>query len=1027
MSFLTWQSGREDEQGEDWVVHTFLVEQRLQAAVAHSSGAENRARVFAVTGNQTVLDPYKNRQLALAQDLKTLRELTADNPSQQERLDRLGPQVNASMESERTIQDERERTGAPPTASELVEDKRRMDVVRATLVEMQGEEARLLVLRIGRTQRARHLTQITVLSSAIVGIALLVISGLALLREIDHTARMRGQVKTLNVELELRELENRRVEAERKGLRYARSLIEACLDPLVTISREGKITDVNDATAKVTGTSRESLIGSDFSDFFTDPESARRGFEQAFTEGAVKDYPLTIRDGEGNLTDVLYNASVFRDEMGQVQGVFAAARDITGQKEAAEALLSLNSQLEHYRIVVEHIDGYAIYTLDTEGIITSWGAGAQKTSGITPEEVIGRHYSSFFPAADVLAGEPQQQLAEAPRTGCYAKDGWMVKPDGDRRWASGVLNAVRDESGKLTGFIRVGRDMTQYKQAEEDLRSANRALAESGERFRLLVDPVKEYAIYMLDPEGCVETWNAGAERCKGYAAAEVMGRHVSMFFLPEDAEAGLPATELGIAAREGRFETEAWRLRKDGTKFWALVTLTSLRGPDGALRGFATVTRDLTAQKQAEDALLSLNAQLERYRIFVENIDEYAIYTLDAEGMITSWGAGAQMVSGARPEEVMGRHYSMFFPPAEVLAGVPQRELAEAARTGRYVADAWMITPHGERIWSSGVLNAVRNESGKLTGFIRVARDMTKQKLLEEDLERLKADLEVCVEERTRQLESTLVELRHKNEEVEAFVYIVSHDLRAPLVNLIGFASELQASCARLKLLAEQCVLPEVQKAEFLEILNADLPSSVHFISQSSVKFERLIDALLMLSRHGRQIYRIENLDVGEVVADAVAIFHQAITEVGATVKVGYLPSVNADMTALGQVFSNLIGNSLKYRSPERPLQVEIGGQLEDGLVHYWVRDNGLGIPETSKARLFQVFQRFHPQRAQGDGMGLAIVHRIVERHGGKIWAESREGEGTTFRFSLPGNGVSSIPGSDENVIEEAVVHGSR
>ena len=142
---------------------------------------------------------------------------------------------------------------------------------------------------------------------------------------------------------------------------------------------------------------------------------------------------------------------------------------------------------------------------------------------------------------------------------------------------------------------------------------------------------------------------------------------------------------------------------------------------------------------------------------------------------------------------------------------------------------------------------------------------------------------------------------------------------------------------------------------------------------------------------------------------------------------KVGYLPSVNADMTALGQVFSNLIGNSLKYRSPERPLQVEIGGQLEDGLVHYWVRDNGLGIPETSKARLFQVFQRFHPQRAQGDGMGLAIVHRIVERHGGKIWAESREGEGTTFRFSLPGNGVSSIPGSDENVIEEAVVHGSR
>jgi light-regulated signal transduction histidine kinase (bacteriophytochrome) len=191
-------------------------------------------------------------------------------------------------------------------------------------------------------------------------------------------------------------------------------------------------------------------------------------------------------------------------------------------------------------------------------------------------------------------------------------------------------------------------------------------------------------------------------------------------------------------------------------------------------------------------------------------------------------------------------------------------------------------------------------------------------------------------------------------------------------------------------------------------------------------VKFERLIDSLLMLSRHGRQIYRIVDLNVGEVVAEAVATFRQQITEAGATVDVGYLPSVKGDLTSLGQVFSNLIGNSLKYRSPDRPLKLEIGGRVEDGTVNYWVRDNGLGIPETGKARLFQVFQRFHPQQAQGEGMGLAIAHRIVERHGGRIWAESREGEGTTFRFSLPRNGVLSIPGSGENIMQEAIVHGS-
>jgi signal transduction histidine kinase len=312
------------------------------------------------------------------------------------------------------------------------------------------------------------------------------------------------------------------------------------------------------------------------------------------------------------------------------------------------------------------------------------------------------------------------------------------------------------------------------------------------------------------------------------------------------------------------------------------------------------------------------------------------------------------------------------------------------------------------------------------LREIARSARMRTQVKTLNIELLKLATDLESRVVERTRQLETTMVELRHKNEEVEAFVYIVSHDMRAPLVNLMGFARELQAGCERLKLLIESCVLPDVQGTEVFEILNEDLPSSVHFVSQSSLKFERLIDALLDLSRYGRQIYRIVESDAGELVASAVANFQQAITEAGATVKVGRLPSVRADFTALGQVFANLIGNSLKYRSPDRPLRLEVGGAIEDGTVNYWVRDNGLGIPEASKSRLFQVFQRFHPQRAQGEGMGLAIAHRIVERHGGKIWAESREDEGTTFHFSLPGNGLYSIAGSGENVIQEAVAHGS-
>lgn len=550
---------------------------------------------------------------------------------------------------------------------------------------------------------------------------------------------------------------------------------------------------------------------------------------------------------------------------------------------------------------------------------------------------------------------------------------------------------------------RVLYGVTAKKRAEAALREANRALAETEERLRLLVESVTDYAIYMLDPEGRVVTWNLGAERSKGYKSEEVLGREFSMFFLPEDAEAGLPAQELATAARDGRFEVEAWRRRKNGTKFWALVTLTAIHGPKGELRGFAKVTRDMTVQKRAAEALRGLNAQLQQYRIMVENIDEYAIYSLDAKGKITSWNPGAQMASGFAPEEVLGRHFSIFYLPEDARAGRADRDLAEAARTGRYEADYWRTIKDGSKVWSSGVLTAVRDDAGQLTGYVRVARDITKQKQWEESQEQRAADLEDRVADRTRQLESTVAELRRKNDEVEAFVYIVSHDLRAPLVNVQGFARELMQSCASLKSNLATCSLQAHEREAFRAILDEEISGALHYISASSAKFERLIDALLGLSRQGRQVYQMARVDVQELVAGTVATLQKMLAEAGASIRVGVLPQATADLTALGQVFSNLIANSIKYRSPLRPLEVEVGGEANGEGVRYWVRDNGLGIPESGKARLFQVFQRLHPAHASGEGMGLAIAHCIVERHGGKIWAESQEGEGTTFFFTLP------------------------
>jgi PAS domain S-box-containing protein len=551
------------------------------------------------------------------------------------------------------------------------------------------------------------------------------------------------------------------------------------------------------------------------------------------------------------------------------------------------------------------------------------------------------------------------------------------------------------------------------RETSEDYQESGQAIADIETRYQLLVNSVTDYALYMLDPEGRVVTWNVGAERSKGYSAKEILGQNYTLFFLPEDIRAGVPEQELAAAARDGHYQIEAWRRRKDGSKFWALITLTAIRGSDGDLFGFAKVTRDMTERKAAEEALHSRNAELDRYRIIVENVADYVIFTLDTEGRINSWSLGARNVTGYPAQLALGRDYSFVFTPEEIQTGVPQREIAEAARNGRCATENWRTRLDGSPIWSVGVLTAIRDESGSVLGYVRVGRDMTAQKRLEESLEKMAADLELRVADRTRELEATVAELRRKNQEVESFVYIVSHDLRAPLVNVQGFARELDESCKHLRetILACPgwgCSWPKVQA-----ILDDEIAEALHYISTSATKFERLIDALLGLSRQGRQVYQLKRIDVWELVSNALANFQQAIEAARAEIEMRELPAATADATALGQVFSNLIGNCLKYRSPERKLKIEIGGQAEGEMLHYWVRDNGLGIPETGKARLFQVFQRLHPKQAEGEGMGLAIAHRIVERHGGMIWAENNPELGSTFHFSLSANPVSTLKAS--------------
>src|SRR4051812_43744449 len=256
---------------------------------------------------------------------------------------------------------------------------------------------------------------------------------------------------------------------------------------------------------------------------------------------------------------------------------------------------------EQLRLLVDAVVDYAIFLLDPGGRILTWNAGAARIKGYTAEEIIGQHFSRFYTAPDIARNHPAHELEIAAREGRYEEEGWRLRKDGSRFWANIVITALRDERGELLGFGKVTRDLTARRLSEEQARGQAAELLELNRdlsQFQLLVSAIRDYAIFILDPSGYVRTWNVGAEAIKGYTEPEIVGRHFSVFYTEDDRARNHPAEELERAARDSRYEEEGWRLRKDGSRFWASVVITALRNDQGILVGYAKITRDLTARR---------------------------------------------------------------------------------------------------------------------------------------------------------------------------------------------------------------------------------------------------------------------------------------------------------------------------------------------------------------------------------------------------------------------------------------------
>jgi PAS domain S-box-containing protein len=498
---------------------------------------------------------------------------------------------------------------------------------------------------------------------------------------------------------------------------------------------------------------------------------------------------------------------------------------------------------------------------------------------------------------------------------------------------------------------------------EHDQKSPDR-WRETGAEARLLqaIDSVRDYAIFLIDVEGRVSTWNAGAEAVKGYRLDEIRGKSIELFYTPEDRARRLPQELLAQARANGRVESEGWRVRKDGSRFWADVVLTAVHDSNRELIGYAKVTRDLTDRRAVAEALQQSETRL---RLLIETVKDHAIFMLDPAGSIVSWNSGAQRIKGYSAAEIIGRPLSTFYTEIDIAQGKPTRDLELATVDGRYEEEGWRVRKDGTQFWASVVIAAMRDDSGRLIGFAEVTGDLTERRRREEER----------------------VKLAHAEEAVrlrDEFLLIASHELNTPLA-----AMQLQLESVRAR----------------VEGVDPALAQRLGRATRSGERLANLIATLLDVSRivSGNFELHRELFELGEALADVTERLREAAG------KAGCVLTVVQDSAAIGtwdrlrieQIITNLVSNGIKYAAGT-PITITVKTDATHAILE--VNDRGPGIGTADLSRIFDRFERATSVRHySGLGLGLYVTRQIAEGHGGSVAAGNREGGGASFVVRLP------------------------
>ncbi|MDB5412593.1 MAG: Histidine kinase [Rubritepida sp.] len=491
------------------------------------------------------------------------------------------------------------------------------------------------------------------------------------------------------------------------------------------------------------------------------------------------------------------------------------------------------------------------------------------------------------------------------------------------------------------------------------------------DHYRLLVDAITDYAIYMLSPDGIITNWNAGAQRLKGYRGEEIIGQHFSKFYAQEDRDTGLPERALATAKRDGKFEAEGWRIRKDGTQFWAHVVIDPIQSVDGTILGYAKITRDLTERREAER---NLRRSEQQFRLLVQSVTDYAIYMLDVNGNVSSWNLGAERIKGYLPSEIIGQHFSRFYVEEDRKTGMPTQALEIARSTGRYAAEGRRLRKDGSQFFASVVIDAVHNDNGELIGFAKITRDVTERQQAQQNLEKAREAL-------------------FQSQKMEAIGQLtggIAHD----------FNNLLAAILSSLELARKH--LPNEP------VMHKFISNAVEGAQRGAVLTQR------MLAFARRQELTAVRVEIPQMVMGMADLLQRSLgpswdIETRFPLSVS---AVNADLNQLEMALLNLVvnardampeGGTITIQTREHSLRNAEVGQLAAGrYVSLCVTDTGTGMDEATLARAIEPF--FTTKGVgKGTGLGLPMIHGFAEQLQGTFQLKSELGVGTTAEIWLP------------------------